>query len=293
MESGEPALLQRGQHRVHQDRECPLHSMFREDEGVMAPTGPRPWLTQRAWNRGKISDGKMRLMGRSSFQLADKGTAARITALRIGAAGALLVCLSVAAIGIVMRSVPAGVSFQPSEAPVSLAEFVRPTNEHPGAALCFFTADSTLLIGYLAAFLGLYASCSGRAPRLALLGLATGIVMASADAVENTIYTSYALGALRGSPLAAPDTAMLYRVTGVKEASAGAVFLVFALATPATGFLGRLAVRLLLLTPLVGLLSLIQPALVRARGWALVAPMPLLAIWLWRQARHARSDFSS
>ena len=213
--------------------------------------------------------------------------------LRIGAAGASLACLSVGAIGLVMRAMPAGISFQPSEAPLSLAEFVRPTNEHPAAALCFFAADSTLLIGYFAAFLGLYASSSGRAPRLAALGLASGILMAAADAVENTIYANYAFGALQGEPLVAPNTTMLYWVTGVKEASASAAFLAFALATPATGFLGGLASQLLLLTPLVGLLSLIYPALVHARGWVLCAPMPFLAIWLWRQARHAQPGVSS
>lgn len=216
-----------------------------------------------------------------------------MTALRVGATGALIVCLSVAAISLVMRSVPAGVSFQPSESPVPLAEFVRPTNEHPRAALCFFTADSMLLIGYVAVFLGLYASSSQRAPRLAALGLATGIIMAAADAAENAIYMKHALGVLRGWKLVNPDTTMLYRITGVKEASSWAAFLVFGLVTPATGFPGRLASRLLLLTPLVGLFSLIRPALVPARGWAVVAPMPFLAVWLWRQERRAGADSPS
>lgn len=210
-------------------------------------------------------------------------------ALRLGTAGALLVCLSVAAIALVMRSVPKGTSFQPSEAPVPRAEFVRPTNEHPAAALCFFAADSALLIGYLGVFIGLHALATARAPRLAKLGLATGVLMAAADAAENTIYASYALGALRGTPLAMPDATMLYWITGVKEAAAGVTFLVFALATPATDTLGRLTVKLLLLTPVVGLLSLFRPELVAARGWAIIAPMPFLAAW-FRVSSSARES---
>lgn len=212
-------------------------------------------------------------------------SSARVRSLRIGVAGASLACLSVVTIGLVTWSLPAGISFQPSEAPVSLAQFVRSTNEHPAAALRFFAADSTLLIGYLAAFVGLYVSSSWRAPHLAAFGLAIGLLMAVADAVENAVYTTYALGALRGSPLTAPHTAMLYWITGVKEASASAAYLAFALAMPPTGFLCRLIRQLLLMTPLVGLLSIIHPALVPARGWAICAPMPFLAIWLWRQER--------
>ena len=211
----------------------------------------------------------------------------KMPGFRVGATGALVVCISVAVISLVMRSVPAGVSFQPSESPVPLEDFVRPSNEHPLAALCFFAADFVLLIGYIGVFLGLYASASQSAPRFAALGIATGIMMGAADAVENIVYMKYAIGVLRGWPLVEPDTTMLYWVTGVKEASSWAAFLIFGLATPTTGFLGRLASRLLLLTPLVGLFSLVLPRLVPARGWALFAPMPLLAIWFWRRERRS------
>ncbi len=204
--------------------------------------------------------------------------------MRLGAAGAVLACLCAAVIGLVMRSVPEEVTFQPSTARATPAGCVRAATEHPAACLVFFAADSVLLIAYTMVFVGLHACSVQRRPRLARLGLATGILMAGADALENGIYSRYALAALGGATLAGPNGAWLCFITGTKEVAAGASFLLFALALRPWERVGHLVPRLLLLAPLVGLLSLALPSLIRARGWAIIAPMPFIAVWLWRRS---------
>ncbi len=201
----------------------------------------------------------------------------------MGAALVALLCLLV--MGIIGRAPDSGANMQPGQPLGPDSAFFGPIEDHPRRALLFFTADSLFVLSYAIVFAGLYQVVSGRAPVLGRIGLGTGLLTALLDGMENGFFITYARMALAGLPLPEPALPGLYVLTNLKWMAAFATMYTFGWAWPRAGRLDWALSGLMLLFPLVGVLGVVEPALVDWRALFFVLGMPLFAGYFWRQIR--------
>lgn len=177
-----------------------------------------------------------------------------------------------------------GVSWQPSMATHTVAEFIRATNEYPQLALRFFAADSLFVLSYIMVFVGLHTIAAQSSPRFAQIGLGAGVVAGIFDAAENAFFVVYATQSLNGIPLVEPALPLIYILANLKWMGAFAALYAFGLGWPKNGRFDQLLTLLMVLFPLVGVLGVAQPAWVDLRGLFFLVGMPLFA-WRFWQAR--------
>lgn len=205
---------------------------------------------------------------------------------------AVLMFLTAATLGVL---VPAATGefhyFQPSERPGALAELVRPTNEHPAAAVAYFTLDSGFVIAFTLVFVGLYALTRTRAPEFAVFAIGAGIWTGVMDAVENGIYWLYAMRAQAGVRLAEFDSPILPLLSNLKMVGFFATYLTFALILPRRDWLERVTTVAMLLPPSLGLLSMAIPDLGDLRPVLLALPsVPLAVVFARAWLARTRAD---
>lgn len=170
--------------------------------------------------------------------------------------------------------------FQPSERAASMAELVRPSNEHPGAAVAYFTVDSGFVIAFTLVFVGLFVLTRSRAPQFAAFGLGAGVWTGIADAAENSVYWTAAMRAHAGDAITELPMPELAVLSNLKMVGFFAAYLTFALVLRRRDWLERLTTIVLLLPPSVGLVSLGVPALGDLRPVLLAAPsLPLILLF--------------
>jgi hypothetical protein len=177
------------------------------------------------------------------------------------------------------------VEIQPSIPSGTVEDFVRATNEYPELVLRFMAADSLFILSYLMVFIGLHTVVVGRAYTFAWLGLLTGFLTASLDAIENAYLINYALLSNLGMLLFEPDLAKIYTVANLKWMAAFATLYAFGLVWPRESWLERIIMILMLLFPLFGVLGVMIPGLVPYRGLFFFFGMPLFA-WYFRRLTH-------
>ncbi len=197
----------------------------------------------------------------------------------IVAFGAVLV------IGFGVRLPDPTVDIQPSIPNGTVDDFVQATNEYPELVLRFMAADSLFILSYLMVFVGLHVVVVGRAYTFAWLGLLTGFLTASLDAIENAYLINYALLAKLGMLLFEPDLPLIYTVANLKWMAAFATLYAFGLVWPRKSWLERIIMIVMLLFPLFGILGVMIPGLVPYRGLFFFLGMPLFAWYFWRQTR--------
>lgn len=193
----------------------------------------------------------------------------------------MLMLASAATLGVL---VPAATGefhyFQPSERPGTLDDLVAPTNEHPAAAVAYFTVDSGFVIAFAAVFVGLFVLTKPRAPQFARFALGAGLWTAIADAIENALYWTYAMRAQSGVALAEFDTPLLPMLSNLKMVGFFATYLTFAVILPRRDWLERFTTGLMLLPPTIGLASMGLPVLGDLRPLLLAAPsLPLIVVF--------------
>lgn len=192
---------------------------------------------------------------------------------------AVLMFLTASALGVLVPATTGEFHFfQPSERPGALAELVRPTNEHPSAAVAYFTIDSGFVIAFTLVFVGLYGLTRTRAPEFAAFALGAGIWTGVTDAVENGIYWVYAMRAQAGVRLAEFDIPLLPLLSNLKMIGFFATYLAFALILPRRDWLERVATVAMLLPPSLGLLSMAVRDLGDLRPVLLAMPSVPLAL---------------
>lgn len=179
------------------------------------------------------------------------------------------------------------IEIQPSIPNGTVEDFVRATNEYPELVLRFMAADSLFILSYLMVFIGLHAVVVGRAYTFAWLGLLTGFLTASMDAIENAYLINYALLAKLGMLLFEPDLPKIYTVANLKWMAAFATLYAFGLVWPRESWLERIIMILMLLFPLFGVLGVMIPVLVLYRGLFFFVGMPLFA-WYFRRLTHLK-----
>ncbi|MGH3467556.1 MAG: hypothetical protein ACRDQF_07485 [Thermocrispum sp.] len=202
----------------------------------------------------------------------------------------MLMFLTAAALGVL---VPVATGefhyFQPSERPGALADLIRPTNEHPAAAVAYFTIDSGFVIAFVLVFVGLFSITRLRAPEFAVFALGAGIWTGVMDAVENGIYWGYAMRALTGVRLAEFDIPLLPLLSNLKMIGFFATYLTFALILPRRDWLERVAAVVMLLPPTVGLVSVAVRDLGDVRPLLIALPSVPLAL-VFARAWFARTE---
>lgn len=176
-----------------------------------------------------------------------------------------------------------GLQLQPSMATGPISDFVRATNNYPQLALRFFATDSLFVLSYLIVFVGLYMTTKPIAPALATLGLSSGIATAVLDATENSFFIIYATLSLNGVPLENPTLPLIYVLANLKWMASFATLMAFGLVWPSNTPLNILMKVLMLGTPLLGILGVLNPDLVALRGLTFLVGMPVFAIYFWQQ----------
>ena len=205
--------------------------------------------------------------------------AARPLSLRVAAVAAATMLASATSIGALVMLVTGELSFfQPSETPATVAAMIAPTNEHPDAAVAYFTLDTAFVISFTLVFVGLYVFTRDRAPAFSRFALAAGVFTGLMDAVENAIYWSYAMQASAGVPLADAENRLLFVLTNLKLAGFFATYFTFALIFPRRSRLEAAASLVMLLPPTLGLLSLGVRDIAEVRPILFSAPALLLAM---------------
>ncbi len=207
----------------------------------------------------------------------------RRTVFQAGVLAALVAFICTLVMGFGVRA-PQATSLQPSVPPVSVSEFVQPTNEYPELALRFFAADSLFVLSYLMVFVALHAVVVGRARAFAWLGLGAGVLTALLDAAENAFFITYALLALDDVPLTEPALPLIFILANLKWMGAFAALYAFGLVWPRDNRLERAICGLMLLFPLVGVLGIAWPSLLGLRGLFFLLGMLLFARYFWQQA---------
>ena len=208
----------------------------------------------------------------------------RVT-FQAAAIAALVAFLCTLVMGFGARPPEGAPSLQPTHPTGPASDFSRPTNEYPERVLVFFTADSLFVLSYTMAFAGLYTVAAGRSHLLASLGLGAGLLGTLLDATENAFLITYALLARYGTPLTEPALPAIYVLANVKWMAGFAAFYAFGLTWPRERWLGWVLSALMLLFPLVGVLAIVWPVLVKIRGVFLLIGMPLFAWDFWRRSR--------
>ena len=177
------------------------------------------------------------------------------------------------------------INLQPSHPIGTVPDFMRPIIEYPKLVLRFFTADSLFVLSYLVVFVGLFTVVIGRARTFAYIGLGAGILAALLDAIENSLFITYAWVVLKNVPLTEPALPLIYIIANLKWMGAFAAFLVFGLVWPRDEWLGWVVSSLMLLLVLIGVLGIYFPGLVRICASLLPLGMLLFAWYFWKQAR--------
>ena len=193
--------------------------------------------------------------------------------------------IAVLVMGFGVRLPDSTVEIQPSIPNGTTEAFVRATNEYPDMVLRFMAADSLFILSYLMVFVGLHAVVVGRAFTFAWLGLLTGFLTASLDAIENAYLINYALLAKLDILLFEPALPLIYNVANLKWMAAFATLYAFGLVWPRESWLERIIMIVMLLFPLFGVLGVLAPGLVPYRGLFFFVGMPLFAWYFWKQTR--------
>ena len=114
--------------------------------------------------------------------------------------------------------------------------------------------------------------------------------MALADLWENAQYLRLAAWSSDGASVITGHLQWLQAATVLKEGAAWTAFLLFGLSMHSAGRLAAATRPLLMLVPAVGVASLLHPALITARGWSVILPMPFLLAWFLALAEAYRPD---
>lgn len=191
--------------------------------------------------------------------------------------------IAVVVMGFGIRLPNPAVEIQPSIPSGTVEEFVRATNEYPDVVLQFMTADSLFVLSYLIVFVGLHTVLLKRAFTFAWLGLLTGFLTASLDAIENAYFITYAMLSQQGVHLVEPELPLIYNVANLKWMAAFATLYTFGLVWPRDNWLERVIMVLMLLFPLFGVLGVIYPGLIPYRGLFFFIGMALFAWYFWKR----------
>lgn len=192
--------------------------------------------------------------------------------------------IAVLVMGFGIRLPDPAVEIQPSIPSGTIEEFVRATNEYPEVVLRFMAADSLFILSYLIVFVGLHTVLLVRASTIAWLGLFTGFLTASMDAIENAYFINYAMLSQQGVHLLEPELPLIYNVANLKWMAAFATLYAFGLVWPRDNWLERVILIVMLLFPLFGVLGVIYPGLIPYRGLFFLIGMPLFASYFWKKA---------
>ncbi|MFJ5779108.1 hypothetical protein [Streptomyces sp. NPDC093094] len=124
------------------------------------------------------------------------------------------------------------VHLQPTDLPLSAADFLRPLTREPHAMMLWMAFDFLFVLSYIAMFVG--AVRLTRAPVLAAVSLGAILTAGALDAVENALLVTYAAQSSIGAPVDGIPMSALYVIAGLKTAAAMTAAGFLALALPTT-----------------------------------------------------------
>lgn len=122
------------------------------------------------------------------------------------------------------------VHLQPTDLPMSAADFLGPLTHEPQAVMLWMAFDFLFVLSYIAMFIG--AVRLSHAPVLAAVSLGTILTAGALDAVENALLVTYAAQASIGAPVDGIPMTALYVIAALKTAAAMTAVGFLALALP-------------------------------------------------------------
>ncbi|MFG3351458.1 hypothetical protein [Streptomyces sp. NPDC048001] len=140
----------------------------------------------------------------------------------------------------VLTAVHSGVHLQPTDVPLSPAEFAAPLHDRPEAVLLWMGFDALFVLAYVVTFTAARGLTVSRV--LGNLSMGAMIVTGALDMVENAVLAVHAAQAAAGEPFASVPAAALYTVAQLKGTAATAGIGLLALALPTGTRLLRAAV---------------------------------------------------
>ena len=188
---------------------------------------------------------------------------------------AWMVLATVPLFAAVVFTTPKGLSLQPADQSLPVAEFLQATQDAPTSSLLFFLTDSLFVLAFF-----WFVVTLARATTLRLFLIAAGAIKALADLTENLLFARFTLA----QTLEGADLTALFFASDVKRWAAIISVALLSWVYPRDKRRGTLICLLLALAAVLGIWGYFEPRWHLAHPHVLLATLPLI-LWDARARR--------